>query len=356
MKKTQLAGAIGAIALAAAGGAGAQAVAAPAVAAPADAAGAALHSRVILDGKAHGWSSPDDVTFIGPHIFVGFQNGVPSDGPAPGTPQQSTLVEMKPSGEIEQTWNITGKIDGLGADPADSRVVLTVNEDSNSSMYTVSLDGAVQHYTYDEALPHGGGTDAVSVFHGAIYTSASNPSGGPALYRITLKDGGVAHVEDTAVNTDSAATVANAGQSGTTQLALTDPDSDTVVPANAGRFGGDFMLDAQGDQQAVFAPSLAPGAPLQVLNLGQSVDDTTFATHNGGKLVVTDSHADTVDIVEGPLVEGAAYTAVTPGNANTPPVPTPANYLARLNLNDGTVTPLAISGTGVVPHGVIYMP
>ncbi|WP_156144198.1 hypothetical protein [Sinomonas humi] len=32
------------------------------------------------------------------------------------------------------------------------------------------------------------------------------------------------------------------------------------------------------------------------------------------------------------------------------------NYLARLNLNDGTVTPLEISGTNVVPHGVIYMP
>ncbi|MCH6472583.1 hypothetical protein [Sinomonas terrae] len=351
MKKTQLASVVGAVALAAAGGIGTLAAAAPA-----EAAGPALHSRVILDGKAHGWSSPDDVTFIGPHIFVGFQNGVPSDGPAAGTPQQSTLVEMKPSGQIEQTWNITGKIDGLGADAANSRVLLTVNEDSNSSLYTVNLDGAIQHYTYDEALPHGGGTDAVSVFHGAIYTSASNPSGGPALYRITLKDNGVAHVENTAINTDSTAAVANAGHSGTAQLALTDPDSNTVVPAAAQRFGGDFMLDAQGDQQAVFAPSLAPGAPLQVLNLAQSVDDTTFATHEGGRLVVTDSHADTVDIVDGPLVRGAAYTAVTPGNANTPPVPTPANYLARLNLNDGTLAPLAISGTSVVPHGVTYMP
>lgn len=350
MKKAQLAS-VAVVALAVAGGSGALAAAAPA-----DAARPALHAHVILDGKAHGWSSPDDVTYIGPHIFVGFQNGVPSDGPTPGTPQQSTLVEMKPSGEIEQTWNITGKIDGLGADPANRRVVLTVNEDSNSSMYTVGLDGAVQHYTYDEALPHGGGTDAVSVFHGAIYTSASNPSGGPALYRITLTSSGVAHVEDTAINTDSIATVANTGHAGTTQLALTDPDSNTVVPASAARFAGDFMLDAQGDQQAVFAPSLAPGAPLQVLNLAQSVDDTTFATHNGGKLVVTDSYADTVDIVNGRLAEGAAYTAVTPGNANTPPVPTPANYLARLNLNDGSVAPLAISGSSVVPHGVIYMP
>ncbi|MBT8161721.1 MULTISPECIES: hypothetical protein [Arthrobacter] len=350
MKKTQLAGIVGVV-LTAVGGAGTLAAAAPAAA-----AGSALHARVILDGKAHGWSSPDDATFIGPHIFVGFQNGVPSDGPAVGTPQQSTLVEMKPSGEIEQTWNITGKIDGMGADAANNRVILTVNEDSNSSMYTVDLGGAVQHYTYDEALPHGGGTDAVSVFHGAIYTSASNPSGGPALYRITLKDGGVAHVDTTAINTDSVASVANAGQSGSTQLALTDPDSNTVVPANAERFGGDFMLDAQGDQQAVFASSLAPNAPLQVLNLAQSVDDTTFATHSGGKLIVTDAHSDTVDIVDGHLVEGAAYAAVTPGNSNTPPVPTPANYLARLNLNDGSVTPLAILGTDVVPHGVIYMP
>ncbi|MGN6125283.1 MAG: hypothetical protein ACTHON_01855 [Humibacter sp.] len=326
------------------------------VAPAANAATPDLHARVILDGKAHGWSSPDDVTFIGAHIFVGFQNGVPSTGPAAGTPQDSTLVEFTAKGRIEKTWNLRGKIDGIGADQTNGRVIATVNEDANSSMYTIGINGKVQHYTYDEALPHGGGTDAVSVFHGDIYTSASNPSGGPALYRIILGKDGVAHVENTAIFTDSRATVANAGQTAQVQLALTDPDSNTVVPRGAERFGGDFMLDAQGDQQAIFAASLQQGAPLQVLNLAQSVDDTTFATARNGQLVVTDSNADTVDLISGALVTGAAYTAVTPGNANTPPVPTPDNYLARLNLSDGSVTPLAIAGVPVVPHGVIYMP
>jgi hypothetical protein len=88
------------------------------------------------------------------------------------------------------------------------------------------------------------------------------------------------------------------------------------------------MLDSQGDQQAIFAASLAPNAPLQVLNLAQSVDDTTFATRSGGRLIVTDSSADTVDVVEGPFTAGAAYSSITPGNANNPPVPTPANYPA----------------------------
>ena len=39
---------------------------------------------------------------------------------------------------------MAGKIDGMGADPATGRVIATVNEDSKSSLYTVS-GGAVTH-------------------------------------------------------------------------------------------------------------------------------------------------------------------------------------------------------------------
>jgi hypothetical protein len=116
------------------------------------------------------------------------------------------------------------------------------------------------------------------------------------------------------------------------------------------------MLDAQGDQQAIFARSLKVGTPLQVLNLAQSIDDTTFATHAGGRLIVTDSTADTVDIVSGPFIAGAAYSSVTPGNANNaPPSPAP-NFLARLNLYTGSLSPLDLLGLHITPHGVDYMP
>jgi hypothetical protein len=45
----------------------------------------------------------------------------------------------------------------------------------------------------------------------------------------------------------------NAGKMVT--LALTDPDSNVVVPSGSPQFAGDFMLNAQGDQELVFSGS-----------------------------------------------------------------------------------------------------
>ena len=44
------------------------------------------------------------------------------------------------------------------------------------------------------------------------------------------------------------------------KLALTDPDSNEVVPPDAPRFGGDFMLTSQGDQQQIFVDSVGATA------------------------------------------------------------------------------------------------
>ncbi len=163
----------------------------PVTAPPAAQAGQSLTARTILDGAGHGWKGPDDLTNIGTDIYVAFQNGVPSTGGAPGTPAASTIVKFTLQGSIEQTWPITGKIDGLTADPAHHRIIATVNEDGNSSLYTVPSDGAATptHYTYDlDPLPHGGGTDAITIYRGDIFVVASAPTTatGPALYHLTL--------------------------------------------------------------------------------------------------------------------------------------------------------------------------
>ena len=58
--------------------------------------------------------------------------------------------------ELHQ-WDIKGKCDGLTADPAAGVVIATVNEDANSSLYTIApsspASSAVQHYNYNEPLP-----------------------------------------------------------------------------------------------------------------------------------------------------------------------------------------------------------
>ena len=93
-------------------------------------------------------TQPDDIVALGGNLYVGFQNGVGSQGEASTTGNlDSTLVELTTTGSVVKQWDLTGKIDGMGADPATGTVFATVNEDNKSSLYTVS-GGTVTHYTY----------------------------------------------------------------------------------------------------------------------------------------------------------------------------------------------------------------
>jgi hypothetical protein len=323
-------------------------------------------------------SHPDDITRLGDNLFVGFQNGVGPQGEASASGNlDSTVVEMTLSGQPVAHWDVTGKVDGLTADPQLHTVIATVNEDANSSLYTVTpgTSSPVQHYTYNEPLPHFGGTDAISIFHGQILISASAPGTTgqaapqptyPAVYSVTLdKATSVATV--TPVFFDEAvATVANVGtaQSGQTiQLGLTDPDSSEVVPSRAPRFQGQFMLTSQGDQQQIFLDRGHDGSDptLSVLNLSQSVDDTAWA-NSDGTLFATDSTNNTVDAVTGDFPRDPVV-AVTPCGSNsapsTCPAPPqfPANYLGTLNPWTGQISLLTTTGTAIVPQGgLVFVP
>jgi hypothetical protein len=330
----------------------------------ADPAGHALVAHTILRGAGLGLSKPDDVTRIGNRLFVAFQNGVPSAGGTPGTtPTESTVVEFDTTGKVFQRLQLTGKVDGMTADAEHHRLIATVNEDGNSSLYTLGVDGkaGVAHYTYDaNPLPHGGGTDSITLSQDQIYIAASAPAAGtfgPAVYQVTLADG-VAHLAAAPFYDSSTAALANTGGGNkTVSLALTDPDSSTVVPPDSPRFAGALELTSQGDQQQIFATH--PGTDeqkLQVLNITQSVNDTAWSTAGAGALVATDSTNDAVVLITGTFSSGTAYTAVTPAGANNaPPAPGP-NYLGSINLNTGTVTPVSTTGDNVQPGGLIFLP
>ena len=160
---------------------------------------------------------------------------------------------------------------------------------------------------------------------------------------------------------EDSATVANVnspqfGQK--TQLALTDPDSNEVVPFGASKFGGDFMLTSQGDQDQIYVSDAGgPYQKLAVLSLTQSVDDTAWPTDPWGRLYSTDSTNDAVDMVTGPFQSGEPVVAATPCGANSAPAtcpspPTyPANYLASLNEWTGQVNALTVTGAPYVPQG-----
>lgn len=325
--------------------------------------GSGFNIRVLATGTSRQFG-PDDLVHLGQDIFVAWQNGVDPTGGASTTPSNagntnSTVVEYEPNGTVLGSWSLTGKVDGMGADPVHHQVVATVNEDANSSLYIISPDAPspLEHFQYSPsgtALPHGGGTDSVTVMGGHIFIAASAPtvSDGPALYEASLS-GGVATLHPVFYD-NSHAVVANTNASDYGQseaLALTDPDSTTRVPNSSPRFAGDLLFDSQGDGEQIYVSGPGASSPrLSVLRLDNSVDDTAFVTDAAGTLYVTDSADNEVFAVTGDFKPGTAFTSVTPGDANNP---TDApNYLAELNLSTGQTTPII---TSIQAKGEIFV-
>ena len=325
-------------------------------------------------------SQPDDITYMDGHIFAAFQNGIgPQGQPSMTGNTASTVVEFNRRGDAVDQWDIVGHCDGLTADPAIHRVIATVNEDANSSLFTIDPhgggSGSVVQYSYnDNPLPSNGGTDAISIYHGMILISASAPGtvGAPApqptypaVYRVTLNSAtDVATVQPLFYDEDSA-TVANANSAqygSTVSLALTDPDSNEVVPFYARRFAGDFMLTSQGDKQQIFVRDAGTRhQSLSVLNLSDSVDDTAWPSDRHGAIFTTDNSNDTINEITGPFYAGQVFVADTPCDANDAPATCPApgfppNFLGQLNPFTGTITPVALQGPAVEPQGMLFLP
>jgi hypothetical protein len=319
-------------------------------------------------GKKEALTKPDDITQYGGNLYTAFQNGVgPQGQPAPDGNRDSTVVEFTKGGSVVAQWDLTGKVDGLTANPGTGDVIATVNEDRYSSLYDIT-GGTVVHYRYNTVLPHHGGTDAISFYKGQMLISASAPgttgaaapnAAYPAVYVVTLNPATHVATVKPYFGDEASARQANlhpdlgAG----TKLALTDPDSSEIVPSSAPRFRGDFMLNSQGDLELIF--SSAPSS-LWVLKLSQSIDDTAWATSWGSTLYATDNGADTVDAVDSHLFwPGIALVAVTPCNANSAPATCPApgypaNYLGRLDMFTGQITRVALRGV-LHPQGLIFV-
>ncbi len=318
-------------------------------------------------------TKPDDITTLGGELFVTFQNGVGPQGEASTDGNRdSTIVELTPWGSVIRKWDIRGKCDGLTASSR-TGVVATVNEDANSSLYTIDpWRGRVVHYSYNKnPLPHNGGTDAISFYNGHMLISASAPgtSGAaapnpayPAVYSVNLDAANqVAYVYPLFYD-EAKATAANGPHSGKkVKLGLTDPDSNEVVPWVAPRFRGNFMLTSQGDKEQIYVWGAGTWHQhLSVLSLSQSVDDTAWATAWHGAFYTTDNGGDTVNAITGTFWPGTALVAVTPCDANGSPATCPGpgyppNYLGQLNMYTGHISPVSLRGPSIQPQGMIFI-
>ncbi len=342
--------------------------------------GMKLHHSYVPAGsstaKSEPLTLPDDITALGHHLFTAFQNGVGPQGQASSDGNtDSTVVEFTARGKVIRQWNIKGKCDGLTADPAAGVLIATVNEDANSSLYTIrpgALPGTeVRHYHYDRPLPHFGGTDAISIYQGHVLISASAPGTTgtaapqptyPAVYVVSFRPFTRIATVSPLFGDEARASIANVGASEgkVVRLALTDPDSSEVVPATARRFAGDFMLTSQGDKEQIFLQRRwRHSLRLAVLSLANSVDDTAWARSFSGRFYGSDTSGDTIDVVTGSFRPGSVFVAVTPCDANNAPATCPRagfppNYLGQLNPWTGHISRVVLSGPAFEPQGLLF--
>ena len=322
-------------------------------------------------------ADPDDITVLGRHLYTAFQNGVGPQGQASTDGNtDSTVVEFTAAGQVIRQWNIKDKCDGLTADTGRHLLIATVNEDANSSVYTITpgapAGAQIQHYRYNKPLPHKGGTDAISIYHGRVLISASAPGttgkaapqpAYPAVYSVTFHRATHVAAVSALFYDEARAAVANLGadHGKLVRLALTDPDSNEIVPHPGPRFAGDFMLTSQGDKEQIFVGRGLAFAPrLSVLRLSQSVDDTAWARSPFGRLYGADTSGDTVDVVTGQFPAHSIFVAVTPCDASNAPATCPApgfppNYLGSLNPWTGHITRVPVRGPAFEPQGMVFI-
>ena len=315
-------------------------------------------------------SKPDDIAHLNGNLYVTYQNGVGPDGsPSPTGVFQSTVVEYAPNGNVAQSWLLLGRCDGLGADPANNRLLASVNEDNNSSLYSITPGVADPlHLSYSpnpsqiapgESSPNGG-TDSIAVGPtGKVFIAHSNPDPGfpstAATYTAQLK--GTDALLEPLFNVDSRAKDVVTGKE--TKLALTDPDSNSLIPASAPTLGGTLLQDSQGDGIVVIVknpstkhPSLASLTlhNAETPSLQPTIDDISEVT-GPGTLYVVDQGAGTVQTIDTAGFTPGTLVVAQPSDSTTNPPTT--GQLGVLDPATGVITHFANAFSS--PKGLVFV-
>jgi hypothetical protein len=328
-----------------------------------------LPGTTLVSAPPTGAKGPDDITVMAVRgvdggkalIWTAYQNGINPDGTpgTPGGPTQSTVAGYEPStGALVRTIQVTGKVDGLTADPKIGALIATVNEDDHSAFNLIfPAIGAVTTFAYspDPAVSGNGGTDSIAVLGGRIYVAHSNPNDDtqPTEYLVTLQRTmpTLTAKLSPVFYDNSMATDALTGA--TVQLALTDPDTNFAMPAQSPAFAGDLATVSQADGEIVFA-HLGPQTQLTVLPLTDNkpgnvppIDGLAVATSNSGTLYVVDGAAGTIQALDTTgWAAGTVFVGEPSDNGNP--------LIGTLNLSTGVIAPLG--NTFQSPKGLLFVP
>jgi hypothetical protein len=303
----------------------------------------------------HTETNCDDAAYLDGHLYVTCQNLTQSTGGG----GSSTIIEFADNGATIQTWSLVDKADGIGADPMNHRLIVTLNEDAKSHLATITPTApsgqqvVSYNYNVDPASPSltgplhtGGGTDSVILdSRGHIYATGSYgvAKTGTAVFKVALTPPATAGGTGTATLSptflDNATALNGNKGSGTVPLKLIDADSNAIVPYTSPRFAGDFVIDDQTALQLVFASNIDAGTGLTMLQLPYGLDDIRWTTSDNGTMYIVDKGAATnspttsgyssLYKITGPFVSGVAYAS----NDSLP------DQVSTVNLANGKTTP-----------------
>ena len=267
-------------------------------------AGPMAEQSVFATGTAVNGTGPDSITIGGGSVWVEYGNGADLTG-ASGS---STIAQYSMSGALQNTYSISGLVDGLQINPVTGMVWALQNNDGNSTLSTINpithvvsgpLSYASPPYVYG---PNSGrGYDDVAFLNGQIYLSYTNPVN-PTDPVVQILDNGA-----NPLGTLTITTILTAQQTGQTSL-TNEPDIDSLKTTP----NGELVLTTEGDGPGCCDPVgeftliAHPGAANQtvtnvpVTNAGANVsgiDDVIFPGATSGWLYVAETGADTVDKV-----------------------------------------------------------
>ena len=304
-----------------------------------------VQSESIFAVAPSGSSSPDSITHgTDGSIWIEYGNGASSTGQG-GT---STIVQYDRLGDVLNTYDLSGLVDGLKVDPATGDVWALHNQDANSTLSLIdpTTNQMSALLTYDGSYQYGAassrGYDDVAFDERKVFLSYTNPAnpGDAVVQQLlngnspfgTLQTRDILRLGDTGTNLLTGET--------NQPLPVTDPDSLKTLP------DGSLILTGEGDK--AFTLIHDPGTTWQSASFitlpsgTASPDDAIMPTASSGTFYV--SAGTDNDVVK---------ASVTGLNTNDLYASIGSN-VDEIDLTTGAVTPLITGVNGA--HGLLFVP
>ena len=312
--------------------------------APLQAAATITNTTTFASGTAVNATNPDSICLTQNSVWIAYTNSADSTGLS----GSSVVAQYDYTGKLLQQLTFPGYVDGLRYDDERGLIWILENQDGNSNLVLMDLQGKQTQVPY-AVKSSTRGYDDVAFLNGAIFMSYTNP--------VNPSDATIQYM--TGLNPVTFATVLTMGATGTnlatgqTNQPTTDTDSDSLVVTP---FGG-LMLTSGADGQLIFVNDLEQATRsvsfLQLLDTtgknSSSLDDAVFVLSPSGSFYVSDTGNNRVLKVDVTgLTPMSLYASVGSENA-----------VSSVDLSTGMATPFITSANGTninAPHGLGFAP